>query len=316
VPGQQDSGPGQRSADSRRASRPQDPPGAAGGPSGRTVRLTDSGDELWPPFSVPASDREAQAHRKICEHSEQPLPRGRGRNRNGPPLTRTEIVDAAIAMADAEGAEAVSMRKIAQVLQAGTMSLYWHVANKEQLLDLMLDALAAEDHVPEPSGDWRADLQALARARRATLHRHLWAMEFLGGRPPLGPNTLLNMENSLALLDSMGLDAARSLRILETVLTYVLGAVLREMREMRADRDQAQADITMEEWEPLRDAWRDRLAADGRFTRVVSFLDEHIDPDSPQTRDERFEFGLTCLIDGIAASLGAPGGSRTRNGPF
>jgi Tetracyclin repressor-like, C-terminal domain len=89
----------------------------------------------------------------------------------------------------------------------------------------MLDALDAEVEVPGPSGDWRADLQRLGYLRRATLHRHLWAMEFMEGRPPLGPNTLLNLEHSLAIFDGMDLDVAASMRILETVLTYVLGAV-------------------------------------------------------------------------------------------
>jgi hypothetical protein len=184
------------------------------------------------------------------------------------------------------------------------------VANKEHLLDLMLDALVAEDDIPGPSGDWRADLQALARSQRAMLHRHLWAMEFMGGRPPLGPNTLLSMEHGLATVDGLGLGTVSSLQVLETVMTYVLGAVLREMREIRGMRDQEQARITKEEWEPLRQAWRDRLAADGRFKRVVGFLDEHIDPDSDQTREERFEFGLTCVLDGIAASLPASAAAR------
>jgi AcrR family transcriptional regulator len=210
-------------------------------------------------------------------------------------------VDAAIAVADAEGAEAISMRRIAEVLRAGPMSLYWHIVNKEHLLDLMLDVLVAEADVPEPSGDWRADLQALARARRGMLHRHLWAMEFMGGRPPMGPNTLLYLEHSLALLDGTGLDVGTALQALETVLTYVSGAVLREMSEMRGQRDQEQAGITMEEWEPMRAAWRDRLAADGRFTRVLRFLDQRIDPDAEGTRNERFEFGLNCLLDGLAA---------------
>lgn len=263
----------------------------------------DSQDDLWPPFSVPASDRDARAHRRLREYSPEQPPRGRGRNRLQPALSREEIVDAAIAVADAEGADAVSMRKIAQVLRAGPMSLYWHVTNKEHLLDLMFDALDAEVEVPEPSGDWRADLQRLARSRRAMLHRHLWAMEFIGGRPPLGPNTLLKLERSLAILDGAGLDLVTSMQVLETVLTYVLGAVLREMREKRGQRDQEQAGITMAEWEPLRAAWRDRLAADGRFTRVVRFLDQRIDPDAEETRDERFEFGLQCVLDGLAATL-------------
>lgn len=286
----------------RERSDPGQRPRAA---SGRQAHLVEGQDDLWPPFSVPASDRDARAHRKVHEYAEQP-PRGRGRNRLLPALSRAEIVDAAIAVADAEGADAVSMRRIAQVLRAGPMSLYWHVANKEHLLELMLDVLFAEAEVPDPTGDWRADLQAHARSHRAMLHRHEWAIKFMGGRPPLGPGTMLNMEHSLAILDGSGLDMATSMRVLETVVTYVLGAVLRETGEIRGQREQETAGVTMEEWEPLRAAWRDRLAADGRFARVVRFLDERIDPDAEQTRDERFEFGLNCVLDGLAALLPAP----------
>jgi AcrR family transcriptional regulator len=195
------------------------------------------------------------------------------------------------------------MRRIAQVLRAGTMSLYWHVTNKEHLLELMLDALAAEMRVPDPSGDWRADLQAVARENRAMLLRHRWVMDFVGGRPPLGPNTLLNLDRSLAMLDDLGVDTALVFNILETVSTYVLGATLREVREMRAQRDHEQFGISPEEWEPLRKAWRDRLDADGRFSHVVRFLDQDIDPDAEETRDERFEFGLDCVLDGIAVKI-------------
>ena len=183
-----------------------------------------------------------------------------------PSLSRAEIVDAAIAVADAEGSDAISMRRIAQVLRSGTMSLYWHVANKEQLLDLMLDALIAEvDACPSPSGDWRADLQALARNDRAMLLRHRWAMDFVGGRPPLGPNTLLNLDRSLALLDGFGLDIPTAMNILMTVLTYVMGAALREMREMRVQRDQEQSGIAPAEWEPC----PDRLAGPAGGRRPV-----------------------------------------------
>jgi AcrR family transcriptional regulator len=233
----------------------------------------------------------------------QPDQRGRGRARSVSPLSRAEIVDAAIAVADAEGSDAVSMRRIAQVLRVGTMSLYWHVANKEQLLDLMLDALLGEVEVPEPSGDWRADLRTQARNERAMLLRHAWVMDFLGGRPPLGPNTLLLMDRLLASLDGLGLDLATAMNILGTLQTYVMGSVLREMQEVRGQRDQDQSGITAEEWEPARSAWRDRLAADGRFTRVVRFLDAGIDPDAAETRNDRFEFGLDCLIDGIAVKI-------------
>jgi AcrR family transcriptional regulator len=238
--------------------------------------------------------------------------RGRGRNRMAPALSRAEIVDAAIAIADAEGSGAISMRRIAQVLRAGTMSLYWHVANKEQLLDLMLDALLGEVEVPEPSGDWRADLRTQARNERATLLRHAWVIDFLGGRPPLGPNTLLHLDRLIGALDGLGLDMAMAMDILGTVQTYVLGSALREMQEARIQRDEERADVTPEVWAPMRDAWRNRLAADGRFTRVVRFLDANIDPDDPETRDERFEFGLDCVLDGIAAKIAALPGRGSR----
>src|SRR5580693_7994062 len=233
-------------------------------------------DDLWRPMDAGAPRPGRQ-------------PAGRDRDRARPRLSREEIVDAAIAIADAEGADAISMRRIAQVLQAGTMSLYWHVANKEHLLDLMLDALIAEVEVPEPSGDWRADLRALGTNYRAMLLRHLWMMDFVGGRPPLGPNTMLNMDCSLALLDVAEPDIATAVNILSTLLTYVLGAVLREAREIRVEREQERAEFDPAEWEPARAAWRDRLDADGRFTRVVRFLDAGLDPDAAETRDERFE---------------------------
>jgi AcrR family transcriptional regulator len=266
---------------------------------GRFDGAESGSDDLWPPFTGPGwlPDRASRAHRVLHDQ------RGRGRPRVSPTLSRAEIVDAAIAVADTEGSDAVSMRRIAQVLRAGTMSLYWHVANKEQLLDLMMDVLIGEFDVPEPSGDWREDLRTQARRERATLLRHAWVMDFLGGRPPLGPNTLLHLDRQLAALDGLGLDVAAAMNILGTVQTYVMGSVLREMQEARAQRDQDQADITHEEWEPARAAWRNRLADDGRFTRVVRFLDAGIDPDAPETRDDRFEFGLDCVIDGIAAKI-------------
>jgi AcrR family transcriptional regulator len=260
-------------------------------------------DSLWPPFRPEsASDRGARANQMMRKQAERD-PRGRGRLAKAQSLSRAEIVDAAIAIADAEGADAVSMRRIALVLKAGTMSLYWHVANKDHLLDLMIDALMAEVAIPELSGDWRADLQASARNNRAMLLRHLWVMDFVGGRPPLGPNTLLGMERLLAIFDGTDLDPGTTMDILGTVQTYVMGAALREMREARHQRDQEQSGIDPSEWQPALAAWRDRLAADGRLPHFVAFLDTNIDPDAEETRDERFEFGLDCVLDGIAAKI-------------
>jgi AcrR family transcriptional regulator len=281
-------------------------------------------DDLWSPYGPGSFAHLGAQARRLRERTERERARdtereranaarreqargqrGRARGRAAPSLSRAEIVDAAIAVADAEGSDAVSMRRIAQVLRAGTMSLYWHVANKEHLLDLMLDALIAEVEVPEPSGDWRADLRALTGNHRAMLLRHLWLVDFVGGRPPLGPNTMLNLDRSLALLDDAGLDITTAINVLSTLQTYMLGAVVREAREMRVQRDQERAEADPADWEPARTAWRNRLDADGRFTRVVAFLDAGIDPDAEETRDERFEFGLDCVLNGLAARVPA-----------
>src|SRR4029077_15645468 len=107
------------------------------------------------------------------------------------------IVDAGIAVADAEGAAAISMRRIAQVLQAGTMSLHWHVENKEHLLDPMVDTVRGDPEVPDAGGDWRAALRAIAFSQRALLHRHRWVMDFIGGRPPPRPPPVPHPERAL-----------------------------------------------------------------------------------------------------------------------
>jgi AcrR family transcriptional regulator len=289
--------PGRWDPDARSGARQPDWHGWQGDP-----------DDLWPPFEGPVSrlpDPPTPGERRAEQLAAKMHD---GRRRGGPDrgrLTRAQIVDAAIAIADAEGAEALSMRRIAQVLRAGTMSLYWHISSKEQLLDLMRDMLMAEVVVPEPSGDWRADLWAIASSTREMLKRHAWLMDFTGGRPPLGPTTLLWLESSLATLDVLKLDLETAARVLESVTTYVQGAVLREVQEDRVR--QAEREFEARHQGDLRQAqqgWRDRLADTGLFPRFVQFLDAGIDPDAAETVEGRFEFGLDCLLDGIARRYG------------
>jgi len=265
-------------------------------------------DDLWP--SVGGSGRstadESRADRRQRQvHDRIHQAAGRHPDRGRPRLTRDEIVDAAIAVADAEGAEALTMRRIAQVLRSGTMSLYWHVSGKEHLLELMRDMLMAEIEVPEPSGDWRADLHATAVNGRAMLRRHPWLMDFIGARPPLGPGTIANLERSLGILAGLRLTPAAAFDVLIAVNTYVSGVVLRETQEIRAQQAERESGIDVEQALADRMAWRDKLAATGLFPALVEMLDNNVDPDAPETMDERFEFGLECLLDGIAARIGA-----------
>jgi AcrR family transcriptional regulator len=259
------------------------------------------------------ASREELHEERLAGHVRRHRERGVQPPRRDHGLSRAEIVAAAIAMADAEGPEAISMRRIARELRAGPMSLYWHVGSKEELLDLMLESIEAEVEVPEPSGDWRADLRAFARRARAGMLSHRWAMEFLGGRPPSGPNDSRNLERLLGILDGLGLDARTTMDILGTLVTYVMGAVIREAQEIRGQRDQelAEADQTADELDAERERYRKWFEASGRYPRIARLMEAGIDPDDPETRDERFEFGLDVVLDGIAAQLQAsPGLTR------
>jgi AcrR family transcriptional regulator len=258
-----------------------------------------------------ASDQRLRGReREIAEHIDRHREMGHrppGRARG---LSRSDIVAAAIAVADAEGADAVSMRRIARELRAGAMSLYWHVASKDELLHLMLEQLNSETEVPEPTGDWRADLGRYARNVRAALLCHPWAIDVVGSGPPSGPNNARNGERLLASLDGLGIPLSTRMQIVTTVATYVLGAALREVQEIRWQHaaDEARAAMTGEEADRLRAEFYKRIRQSGHYSHIVRLMDEGIDPDAPETRDERFEFGLDCVLDGIAARLPAGGG--------
>jgi AcrR family transcriptional regulator len=246
-----------------------------------------------------ARERQIAAHvSRRREHGARPAARARG-------LSRADIVDIAVAIADAEGTGAVSMRRIAKDLQVGVMSLYWHIESKEDLHQFMLETVQAEIKAAAPSGDWRADLAVYARNARAAMHRHPWAIDYIGGGPPSGPNDARNADQLLAALEGLGLDIKTTMWILMTVTTYVLGASLREVQEVRWQRAAAESMTKMTEGdvaEALAEFDR-RVRGSGRYPHLTKVLDAGIDPDAEETREERFEFGLSCLFDGIAARI-------------
>jgi AcrR family transcriptional regulator len=114
--------------------------------------------------------------------------------------SRAEITTAAIGIADTEGLAAVSMRRIAAQLGTGPASLYRYVGTREELLDLMTDAVGREYALPEPSGDWLADLLAISDQSRAIVRRHPWLADLMITRPVIGPNGVRLLEHVLAVL--------------------------------------------------------------------------------------------------------------------
>ena len=246
-------------------------------------------NDYWPPSAVATPDRGEPA---------RPL-----RRRRDKMLNRDKIVATAIALADADGTAAVNMRRIAKDLNAGAMSLYWYVADKEQLLDLMLDAVEGECRDTDLSDNWRVDFRKIARQRRRVLLEHPWVVAFMSGRNQLGPNALLHVEQSLSVLDGVALDTRTALKILMTIDGYVTGTVLNELREIRVEETQARDGFSDAEITAGMEDWMGRLDDSGLFERVLGIFREGIDPDAAETRDERFEFGLDCVLDGVAAQL-------------
>jgi AcrR family transcriptional regulator len=216
-----------------------------------------------------------------------------------PSLAREHIVRAAIELADAEGLGALTMRRLATKLGAGAMSLYWHIPNKEDLLDLMLDAAFGEVELPErPSGDWRADLHLFAHHMLGVLRRHTWLVSLLNSRPLPGPNTLRYVEVFLSELDGFGLDVNTISGILSTVEAYVDGFAQREAAAAEVRR---RAGMTETEWQAALTAYFQQVLSSGQYPTLARIVSE----DTDIFTDASFDFGLECVLDGIAARIAA-----------
>ncbi|MDA0563352.1 TetR/AcrR family transcriptional regulator C-terminal domain-containing protein [Streptomonospora sp. S1-112] len=211
------------------------------------------------------------------------------------PLDRERIVAAALALADEGGLEAVSLRKVAARLDVGPMRLYGFIATKEELFDLMVDEVHAEILPEEPPSQWREALRVRAhRTRRAAL-RHPWLADLLGGRPTLGPNALAATEATLAPLDGRT-DIDTALRAVETVNAYTIGAIRREVANLRAERATG---LSKSDWQRASGPHVERMLATGRFPALARAVREatHVDA------EESFATGLEWVLDAVAARI-------------
>jgi AcrR family transcriptional regulator len=237
----------------------------------------------------------------------RPEPRGRK-----PRFTREVIARAALAIADAEGFDAVSMRRIADKLGSGTMTLYHYVRTKAELVALMDDALMGEIVLPEgtlPKG-WREALSAIARRTRDVFRRHPWALLSLQGAPP-GPNGARHFEQCLEALSRTSFDRRTKLELLALVDDFVFGHTLRA-RETRAS---VQEEPDSEVLAAIR-AWAAKQYDTGAFPHTLAFFGrapaDKVVAEVAGVDDEegRFERGLATLLDGVTRSRSRP--PRTR----
>jgi AcrR family transcriptional regulator len=243
--------------------------------------------------------------------SRDPRP-SRGRK---PTLTVDSIVAAAIEIADQAGLGALSMRALAERLNAGTMSLYTHVPGKAELIDLMLDAVLGETARPRDLPDgWRARLELVARENRALIDRHPWMLELVTFRPPMGPGVIAKYDFELCAVEGIGLSDVE----MDSVLALVLGYVQASARQaLEATLVEQRTGLTDEEWwaaqAPLLEQvlGPDDFPVAGRVGTAASKEYQGLwDP------EHSFEFGLQRVLDGIEVLVESrstrAGGSRSR----
>jgi AcrR family transcriptional regulator len=226
------------------------------------------------------------------------------RNRSGQPtLSRDQIVKAAIELLDAEGPAGLSMRKLGTRLDAGATSLYWHVTNKDELLELAVDEVMGEAYVPE-AGDtsWRTGLSVWANGMHAMLLRHPWVTGLLGTRPTIGPNAMRMGERAVTLLTAAGFEGLEVTHVMSLVNAHALGAAATQNAVLRATR---QAGVEMAELAAQMEPYLDRLAPD--HPNYDRWRRENLGTplDTVTIFDEGFAFGLDRILDGLEQWLAA-----------
>jgi len=229
--------------------------------------------------------------------------RGRGQRGPKPGLSVDAIVAAAIAIADAEGLEAVSMAHVADQLGFTTMSLYRHVTSKEELLQLMWNGSAqGAEELVITGDDWRARLRMWAMVQREMIDRHPWITQMPMAAPPMAPNSLTFVERGLEAMDDSGLADADKLRIIGLISSYTLSEGRMAHDAARAAR-QAQAGATGTEPLP---AWTweglvREVADEQTYPRLHRLAWSASIGDDPTGFDEQeeFRFGLDRILDGV-----------------
>ncbi|MDP9866819.1 MULTISPECIES: TetR/AcrR family transcriptional regulator C-terminal domain-containing protein [Streptosporangium] len=204
------------------------------------------------------------------------------------PLSRPRIVAAAIALIEREGADAVSMRRIAAELGVGVMSLYNHVPNKSALLDAVAETVLSQiEFVDDPGADWTDRVRMQALAFRQIAHHYPRCTMVVVSRQLQSTAGLLPVERALATLRSAGFGGHEAVRILRVFIAYIVGSLLREVGVTPTFAPVHRSDIAVESVDPL------------LFPQVSGLAPMLADCD----HESEFEFGLELLIQAIAVQL-------------
>jgi AcrR family transcriptional regulator len=204
------------------------------------------------------------------------------------PLSRERVLQAAIALADDGGVEALSMRKLAEELGVKAMSLYNHVANKEDLLDGILDAALAEIAAPRPDADWRTQIREIAVSAHETMLKHSWAAD-LAVRAKLGPGRLQYGDSLLGCFRNAGFSKELTYHAYHIVESYIQGYTALVLNYRAVDPTQFD--------DVLARFMRGDFAEN--YPHFTEHALQHIEPEPGQDGVNAYELGLDLILDGL-----------------
>jgi AcrR family transcriptional regulator len=213
--------------------------------------------------------------------------------RQSPGLSRERIIAAAVELADADGLGTLSMSRLAERLGCGTMSLYRHIANKDELLTFMLSTAPGPPSAPTNRADWRGALADWAAGLWDVYHRHRWILQTASAGPPADPGQLAWLDAGLAALAGTGLAERDKLAAVMAVLHYVRGAAALAIDVGRGDGPDYPGLL--------------RRLVDDRFPALAAAVAADAFDDADNDHLAEFRSGLAQLLDGIAARIAAVG---------
>jgi AcrR family transcriptional regulator len=210
------------------------------------------------------------------------------RSRLREPLTRDRVLQAAMALADRDGIEALTMRSLARELGVEAMSLYHHVANKDALLDGMVDLVFGEFELPQVAQEWRTAMRRRAISAREALNRHRWAIALVDSRSAPGPNTLRHLDAVIGCLRANDFSLELTAHAFALLDNYVYGFALQESALPFSSSDEldALADQIMSE------------AVTAAYRNFAEFVTGYVLRPGYAFGNE-FEFGLELILDGL-----------------
>jgi AcrR family transcriptional regulator len=204
------------------------------------------------------------------------------------PLSRERVLSAAIALADEAGIESLSMRKLGQALGVEAMSLYNHVANKDEILNGIVDIVVGEFDLPPPGTDWKAALRRIALSAYEVLVKHPWAANLVLSASGISESRLQYMEAILGTLRRAGFSAEMTDHGYHALESHIMGFTLWEVGMNLGSREDLQR---------LASAFLERLSAD-EFPYLSEHVEQHLKPRRPDDEGE-FAFGLDLILDGL-----------------